>query len=140
MSTASGPLLGGYYLVEAFGWPSIFYINVPVVLIAVIMTWINVKETPSCGKGQKIDFVGMILSAAALFSAVWLDSKESHVHWAWTDARIAGWLIAGIVLAVIFVLVELRVKTPMMNLKRCLRVLTSWGAVMLPLRWELVCH
>ncbi|MBU7561846.1 DHA2 family efflux MFS transporter permease subunit [Weissella cibaria] len=117
LSTASGPLVGGY-LVEAFGWPSIFYINVPVGIIAVIMTWINVKETPSYGKGQKIDFVGMILSAAALFSAVYgLIQKESHVHWAWTDARIAGWLIAGIVLAVIFVLVELRVKTPMMNLK-----------------------
>ena len=52
LSTASGPLVGGY-LVEAFGWPSIFYINVPVGIIAVIMTWINVKETPSYGKRSK---------------------------------------------------------------------------------------
>lgn len=117
LSTASGPLVGGW-LVEAFGWPSIFYINVPVRIVAVIMTWINVKETPSYGKGQSIDFLGMLLSAAALFSAVYgLIQKETNVHWAWTDMRIAGWLIAGFVLAVIFVLVELKVKTPMMNLK-----------------------
>ena len=117
LSTASGPLVGGW-LVEAFGWPSIFYINVPVGIVAVIMTWINVKETPSYGKGQSIDFLGMLLSAAALFSAVYgLIQKETNVHWSWTDMRIAGWLIAGFVLAVIFVLVELKVKTPMMNLK-----------------------
>lgn len=52
MSSASGPLIGGY-LVEHFGWPSIFYVNVPFGIIAVILTVIYVKETPSYGKNQK---------------------------------------------------------------------------------------
>lgn len=66
MSTASGPLIGGF-LVENFGWPSIFYVNVPVGIVAVIMTLTFVNETPSYGQHERIDFAGMLFSGLGLF-------------------------------------------------------------------------
>ncbi len=117
LSTASGPLVGGY-LVETFGWPSIFYINVPIGIIAFYLAFKYVKETPSYGKGQKIDFLGMLLSGGALFTFVYgLIEKEHNFDWAWTDPRVMSWLVAGMVLLAAFIFVELRKPNPMMNLK-----------------------
>ncbi|MBM7616870.1 DHA2 family multidrug resistance protein [Weissella uvarum] len=117
LSTASGPLVGGF-LVETFGWPSIFYVNVPVGLIAFYLSWKYVKETPSYGKGQRLDLLGMALSGAALFTLVYgLIEKEHHYAWAWSDARVWTWLVAGVVLLLAFILVELKQSHPMMNLK-----------------------
>ncbi|MCZ2492820.1 MFS transporter [Dellaglioa carnosa] len=116
-STAIGPLVGGL-LVENFGWPSIFFVNLPVGIIAVYLVFRNVKETPAYGAEESIDFMGMILSAIGLFAGIYgLIQKEQHMHWAWTDMRIMGWLVASIVILAIFVFVELKVKSPMMNLK-----------------------
>ncbi|OJG36473.1 drug:H+ antiporter-2 (14 Spanner) (DHA2) family drug resistance MFS transporter [Enterococcus devriesei] len=117
LSSASGPLVGGL-LVDAFGWPSIFYVNLPVGIIAVIMTAVFVKETPSYGRDQKIDFLGMLFSAATLFSAIYgLIQKETNTSWAWTDMRVAGWLILAVVLLIAFIIIESKVEAPMMNLK-----------------------
>ncbi len=105
-------------MVEHFGWESIFYVNVPFGILAVILTVIYVKETPSYGKNQRIDFIGMALSTVSLFAIVYgLIVKEGHPHWDWTDGRVAGWLIGGLVLLIIFIVAESKIKEPMVNLK-----------------------
>ncbi|OTN74966.1 hypothetical protein A5886_000010 [Enterococcus sp. 8G7_MSG3316] len=117
LSSASGPLVGGL-LVDAFGWESIFFINLPIGIIAVLMTVRFVDETPSYGHEQKIDVLGMFLSTAALFSAIYgLIQKETNIDWAWTDFRVGGWLVLAIVFLVLFIVTEAKVKEPMMNLK-----------------------
>lgn len=116
LSTASGPLVGGL-LVDSFGWESIFFVNLPIGIIAIIMTQLFVDETPSYGKNQRIDFLGIILSAGALFSALYgLIQKETHTTWDWTHPQVVYWLIAGVVLLAIFIYVEMKVTNPMMNL------------------------
>ncbi|WP_125981297.1 MFS transporter [Loigolactobacillus iwatensis] len=115
ISTASGPLIGGY-LVEHFGWSAIFYVNVPFGILAVIMTIIFVKETPSYGKNQRIDLGGMLLSAAGLFAIIYgLIVKEGRPHLSWTSIQVSGWLVSGVVLLVVFVIVELHVADPMVD-------------------------
>ncbi|MFV0557674.1 MAG: MFS transporter [Enterococcus sp.] len=117
LSSASGPLVGGL-LVDSFGWQSIFFINLPIGIIAVLMTMRYVNETPSYGKDQTIDFLGMILSAATLFSGIYgLIQKETHINWAWSNPHVAGWLLLALVFLLLFVLVEAKVENPMMNLK-----------------------
>ncbi|GAP00332.1 DHA2 family efflux MFS transporter permease subunit [Fructobacillus ficulneus] len=117
LSTVSGPLIGGA-LSEAFGWPAIFYVNVPLGIFAAVLVWLTVKETPSYGQGQKIDILGMVLSAVAIFSAVYgLIQKEDNPHLAWTDPKIALWLGLAAIFLVVFIFVELKLKHPMMNLK-----------------------
>ncbi|GAX07673.1 major facilitator superfamily transporter [Secundilactobacillus silagincola] len=116
VSSASGPLIGGY-LVEHFSWPAIFYVNVPFGILAVILTVIYVKETPSYGKNQKIDLLGMLLSAAGLFAIIYgLIVKEGHPHWNWTDLRVSGWLVGGLIVMIIFIIAEAKIKDPMVNL------------------------
>lgn len=132
VSSASGPLIGGY-LVEHFGWPAIFYVNVPFGIIAVILTVFYVRETPSYGKNHKIDLAGMILSAIGLFAIIYgLIVKEGHPHWAWTDPRVLGLLAGGIIVMIAFVLVEARVVDPMIDLKMFKRP-HFWAPSSLPL-------
>lgn len=117
LSSAVGPLVGGY-LVEHFGWPAIFFVNVPIGIVALVMTYFYVAETPSYGRGEKIDFLGMFLSAAALFSAVFgLIKKEAAAHVTWTSPDIVFWLVAAAIFLIIFVLVEMKTPAPMMDLK-----------------------
>nr|WP_125709983.1 DHA2 family efflux MFS transporter permease subunit [Lacticaseibacillus porcinae] len=116
ISTASGPLIGGY-LVGQFGWSAIFYVNVPVGIITVLLTAIYVNETPSYGAKQRVDFAGMALSAFTLFSLIYgLIQKEAHTNWAWTNIGVAGWLIAAVIGLIAFVIVEQRVTDPMVDL------------------------
>lgn len=116
ISTASGPLIGGY-LVENFGWPAIFYVNVPVGIIALIMTIVFVRETPSYGQNERLDFWGMGLSGLGLFGVVYgLIIKEGHPHWAWVDPRVGGWLLGGLVFLIAFVIVEQHLAQPMLDL------------------------
>lgn len=76
-STAIGPLVGGF-LVESFGWPSIFFVNLPVGIISVYLVIRNVKETPAYGAGESIDFMGMFLSAIGfILRDLWLNSKRT---------------------------------------------------------------
>jgi EmrB/QacA subfamily drug resistance transporter len=116
-SAASGPLIGGY-LVEHFGWPAIFYVNVPFGIIAVILTLIYVRETPSYGKDHKVDLAGMATSAIGLFAVIYgLIVKESHPHWSWLDARVSSLLIGGILVMIVFVFIETKVSDPMIDIK-----------------------
>lgn len=115
VSSASGPLIGGY-LVEHFGWPAIFYVNVPFGILAVILTVIYVNETPSYGKNHKVDLIGMGLSAVGLFAIIYgLIVKESHPHWTWLDPRVSGLIAGGIVIMIVFVFAELKADDPMMD-------------------------
>ncbi|WP_461216017.1 MFS transporter [Lacticaseibacillus sp. GG6-2] len=59
----------------------------------------------------------MGLSAAGLFAGVYgLIQKEGHPHWGWTDPRIAGWLGAFVIILVVFIVVENKIKDPMMDM------------------------
>src|SRR5947199_8950985 len=67
-SAAVGPLLGGA-LTEGFGWSSIFYINVPVGIIAVVLTLATVNESRN-PQGTKVDWIGTVTFTASLFLLV----------------------------------------------------------------------
>src|SRR5436305_10580969 len=67
-SAAVGPLLGGA-LTDGLGWSSIFYINVPVGIAAVLLTLAKVDESRN-PEGKKVDWIGTITFTAALFALV----------------------------------------------------------------------
>lgn len=118
--TSIGPLVGGI-LVQYFNWRAIFVINVPLGIIAVIIgiKYITEKKHPV---DRHVDILGMIMSALMVFCIIWgLLNKENNPDATWLDIHVIGWLIAGIILLVIFVLWELRQKHPMMDLSLFLR-------------------
>jgi EmrB/QacA subfamily drug resistance transporter len=116
LSTASGPLLGGW-LVDAFSWPSIFTVNLPIGVLTVIFVALFVPKTQAHYATGNVDYLGMLLSTSMIFSLVFgLVQKEMHAKWTWGNVHVAGFLIAALVLFVLFIWRQLTAKNPMMDL------------------------
>lgn len=106
-----GPVLGGY-LVTYWDWRMCFYVNVPVVLLAMAMGFIWIKDTAI--EEASFDFWGFTLSAIG-FSAI-LYAFSYAPTWHWDDWRIVTLLIVGGISIAAWIIVELREKQPMLDL------------------------
>ena len=112
VALTAGPVLGGF-LTAAFGWPSIFYINIPIGIIASIWAW---KVIPGI-KGHLVepfDIKGAVLVFLALLTT--LIPLSYTEQFGWRNPYILGSLAAGILLMFVFVFVEKAVKYPMVDL------------------------
>jgi len=113
VAPAVGPTLGGY-LVQNFDWRTIFTINIPIGIIAVILAGIVLSETRR-RPHLKMDIVGCFLCTAGCF-ALLLALSEGQEH-GWTSYYIINLLIiAGFSLA-LFVLWELDTPEPMLDVR-----------------------
>jgi EmrB/QacA subfamily drug resistance transporter len=101
-SAAVGPLLGGV-LTQAFGWSSIFYINVPVGVAAAVLTVAKVKESRN-PEGARIDWLGTVTFTAALFMLVFAIIRSNQEGWG--SALILGLIAGSAVLLVAFVVLQ----------------------------------
>jgi EmrB/QacA subfamily drug resistance transporter len=132
---AIGPLVGGV-LVDRAGWASVFWINVPIGLLAILVSWIVVPES-SDPTTRALDLPGTALATAGLFSFVWgLIDTSSH-DWGSSDVLVRLALGAGLVVA--FFVWEARTAEPMLPLGffRSLRF-SAANAVMLALGFALL--
>lgn len=106
---ALGPLAGGW-LVQTFGWPSIFYINIPLGLIALFLTIRFVPESRN-HEATKIDIMGAILIFLSLFGFSY--GLISVPDLGWTNVSIITSLIVGVIALIVFILIEQKVKEPL---------------------------
>lgn len=124
LSTALGPLVGGI-LVQAFSWRAIFLVNVPIGILAFIMAAIFIAESPKIKNGR-IDLLGMIISTVMVFCLVFgLIQKEIHYDYTWFNWHVSTLIISGIVLLIGFILLEIHLKNPMIDL----HIFTSRGFI-----------
>lgn len=115
LSTASGPLVGGL-LVQYFSWRAIFLVNVPIGIIAIIMSILFIIKSKH-EEHVKIDWIGMIVSTLMVFCFIFgLIQKENHVSYSWTNWHVASLLIAGALLLIFFIWVEHKLTSPMIDL------------------------
>ena len=104
MAPAIGPTLGGY-LVTYADWSLIFYINVPVGIVAVVLALLLLRERPSGGR-VSFDLPGFLLAASGLASVLYALSNASISGW--SSPAVLVTLIGGLALLALFVTVELR--------------------------------
>ncbi|WP_342799893.1 MFS transporter [Nocardia sp. No.11] len=112
LSMAVGPTLGGA-LVDWFGWRSVFWIAVPVVVVALGLTGLFVPE--SQGRPRRIDLVGQVLLVVVVGGVIAVLIEGQRIGWT-SPLAVSAYL--GITLAVVgFVRVEGRVAAPLMDLR-----------------------
>jgi DHA2 family multidrug resistance protein len=110
-----GPVLGGY-LVSAYSWPWIFYVNIPVGILAAIMAMIYIKEPPEKMKTGKFDWQGLALLIIGIGSLQIVMEKGADKSWFQTNYIIYLTIIAVIgILGFIFWEIK-RAKNPVVDL------------------------
>jgi EmrB/QacA subfamily drug resistance transporter len=111
MAVAIGPVTGGW-LLEHFWWGSVFLVNVPVVIVALVLgqLFVPTSRDPSA---PPLDPIGALLSIAGLVSLVWAIIEGPH---GWTEPEVViGFAVAAVLLAA-FVLWERHTEYPMLDM------------------------
>lgn len=110
---AAGPALGGL-LVDSLGWQSIFFINIPIGLVAIGIAAAVVEESKD-RQGRTLDLPGQIVAIASL-GAVTFALIES-ASYGWTSVVTIGLLVLAAALLAVFIRVEWRSPSPMLELR-----------------------
>lgn len=111
-SVAAGPVIGGL-LIHSFGWRSIFYVNVPIGLAALFLTYRYIRsEQPRLG--QRIDWSGQFVSLLAL--AALTTVLIEGTNWGWLSTGVIILSAAFVGLSLLFLVIEKRQSEPMLPL------------------------
>jgi EmrB/QacA subfamily drug resistance transporter len=111
VAIAIGPVTGGW-LLEHFWWGSVFLVNVPVVLVALVLGQLYVP-TSRDPAAPPVDVPGALLSIVGLVALVWAIIEGAH---GWTDPLVLGAFALAAVLLAAFVLWERHTPTPMLDI------------------------
>ncbi len=109
--TAIGPIAGGY-LIE-WTWRAIFWINIPVALIALAL--IAISKPPNEGRPAPMDYRGLALIVGGVGLSVF--GFQQPALWGWGNPAIWASIAVGVVLLVVFFAVERRTGSPLINVR-----------------------
>lgn len=107
-----GPALSGF-LVKDFNWSTVFLINLPVGILALIFILLFLPNFPA-NKASKIDLKGDLLSPFAfpiLIYGVHIGADKG-----WSNPSAIAFMSVGLLMLLLFILVELRVENPLLHL------------------------
>lgn len=113
LGVVSGPVIGGI-LISAFDWRAIFFVNIPVGIAAIYLSMRHVPDKPPI-RGQRFDIGGAVLMSLALFSLSLALTLGQDLGFTSTIV-VTGFIVSALA-ATAFVLVELRVESPMLELR-----------------------
>jgi EmrB/QacA subfamily drug resistance transporter len=108
-----GPTLGGW-LTQAFGWRTVFYVNVPVGALALALSLFFIPRDIPAESEQRFDLPGAVVFLAGL-TALMLGLNKG-ADWGWASLPVLGLLAGALLLFVVFIMVERLSPAPMLDL------------------------
>ena len=112
LAFVSGPIVGGA-VTEGLDWPWIFWLNVPIGLVAAFLARTRLAE--SHGPSTRLDLPGVALVSAGAISVVWAFVRATEVGW--SSLEVPGALAVGVVLLIGFLAWERHLAEPMLPLR-----------------------
>ena len=113
MALAIGPLLGGL-LTEHVDWSWVFFVNIPVGILGIVVARLVISESRDTSAEQRLDLPGLLASGIALFALTY-GLIEANKH-GWTSPLILSLFAIAAVGLVVFVLLERHQRVPMLDL------------------------
>jgi EmrB/QacA subfamily drug resistance transporter len=108
-----GPLIGGF-LTENVGWHWIFYVNIPIGIVSLIVIQRLLPTVKTASATRNFDLIGgAIFTVAMVFLLVGLTNKQFGE---WTDPTVGGFILVGLIGTVLFIVAESRAKEPIVPL------------------------
>lgn len=113
ITAAIGPVIGGW-LIEHCSWRAVFFINVPIAILVIMISWWRVPETRDSSATERLDAWGAALITIALGSLVYGLIESSRLGFG--HPAVLTTFLGGVVLLLIFFMFETRVRNPMLPL------------------------
>jgi EmrB/QacA subfamily drug resistance transporter len=114
ITAAGGPVLGGF-LIEHGSWRWVFFINLPIAVAVLVLTFRHVPESRNVRPGARPDWPGALLATIGLIGIVYALIESSKRGW--KDPALLAALLAGACALAAFVVVETYVSAPLLPLK-----------------------
>jgi len=108
-----GPVLGGF-LIDTLGWPSIFYVRLPIAVIGLALAWIMLREQPSAKSSNRFDLWGS-LTLFGFLSCLLLAVNQGDLR-GWTSFFVLALGTAAVAFLFLFLAVERRTAEPVVDL------------------------
>jgi len=113
ISALIGPALGGF-LTDNFSWHWVFFVNLPVGAVALLIIWRLLPPIKHPERARSIDYLGSVVFAAALVPIlIGLTNKRTLE---WNDPLVGGLILVGLAFSALFVWVESRASEPILPL------------------------
>ncbi len=126
LATIIGPLLGGY-IVDNMDWRWVFYVNLPVGIMAIIVTSMKFPRVQS-DRSTPIDYIGMVALTSALSAALLVITWGGN-EYAWNSIEIIGLATLSVVSMAAFIWQERRVADPIVPLRLFRESIFTLGSV-----------
>ena len=123
----AGTAIGGF-LVSIWGWQSVFLLNVPISIVTIAVSWLVLPDDPGARLtvSSRFDWLGAVLSGTALLVLLLLLGQGAQIGWG--SPLMFGGVATTVVLLVIFIWWELRVASPLLELRLFQRKLVAMGS------------
>ncbi|MGI8854280.1 MAG: MFS transporter [Thermomicrobiales bacterium] len=112
LALAAGPIVGGA-LVQYVNWQAIFFVNIPIGIIAFLVATRVVRESYDTTAARSVDYLGVATLTPSIF-ALTLALIEGQ-GWGWGSGRILGLFAAAVLFLIAFVVAENRQANPMVH-------------------------